>query len=65
MLNEIKLGYASDPPGVEMYMQQTDKHGRQMFNKYGFPLITSSRGTCAAELAGPRIRHPRRRGGGR
>ena len=49
VLNEIKLGYISDPPGVEMYMQQTDKHGRQLFNKYGFPLITSSRGTSDVE----------------
>ena len=32
-----------------MYMQRTDKHGRPMFNKWGFPLIMCSRGTSDVE----------------
>ena len=50
LLKEILLGYASDPPGVSMYMFKIDKDGEIQQNKYGLPLYYCLRGTGLTEV---------------
>lgn len=49
MLDLVKKGYASDPPGVHLYLPKTDSLGRQMRDKDGLPLYRSLRGTSNLE----------------
>lgn len=49
VLNEILLGYISDPPGVEFYFPKLNKHGQQMVNKYGIPLLLCNRSNSHLE----------------
>lgn len=49
MLDMIKKGYASDPPGLSLYTPKTDKFGRIMIDRDGLPLYRSNRGTSNLE----------------
>ena len=49
VLKEILKGYASDPPGVAMYLFKIDKHGEIKCNQYGLPLYFCLRGTGLTE----------------
>lgn len=49
MLEMIRQGYASDPPGLLLYVPKTDKFGRQMVDSDGLPLYRSLRGTSNLE----------------
>lgn len=49
MLKMVQKGYASDPPGMSLYVQKTDKYGRPMKDKDGLVLYRSLRGTSNLE----------------
>ena len=49
MLETVKLGYASDPPHMRMYIQKTDKFGRPAVDRDGLVLYRSLRGTSNLE----------------
>ena len=49
ILKEILKGYASDPPGVPMYIERVDRNGDTKQNKYGLPLFFCLRGTGLTE----------------
>jgi hypothetical protein len=49
VLNEILLGYYSDPPGFSFYTSRLDKRGEPMVDKYGIALINCNRGTNDVE----------------
>lgn len=49
MLELVKKGYASDPPGLELYVPKTDKYGRVMVDRDGLQLYRSLRGTSNLE----------------
>jgi len=49
VLNEIRAGLYSDPPGFEMYTYKLDKNGEVKKNKYGMKMIDSIRGTNRTE----------------
>jgi hypothetical protein len=49
ILNEILLGYYSDPPDHSFYSFDLDSEGRPKQDKYGLQIIRSSRGTSDVE----------------
>ena len=49
MLELVKKGYASDPPGMAMYLPKTDSYGRPLIDKDGLKLYRSVRGTSNLE----------------
>ncbi len=49
VLDEILLGYYSDPPGVQWYTKRLKKNGAVATNKYGMDLLDCSRGTNRVE----------------
>jgi len=49
VLDEILLGYYSDPPGVQWYTKRLKKDGTVATNKYGMELFDCSRGTNRVE----------------
>lgn len=49
VLDLVKKGYASDPPGMSLYVEKTDTFGRLMKDKDGLTLYRSLRGTCNLE----------------
>ncbi|KAL7493375.1 hypothetical protein ACHAWT_002406, partial [Skeletonema menzelii] len=49
ILDEILLGYYSDPPGVQWYTKRLRKNGTVETNKYGMELYDCSRGTNRVE----------------
>ena len=49
MLELVKKGYASDPPGMAMYVPKTDAYGRKMVDSDGLKLYRSVRGTSNLE----------------
>ena len=51
LLKEILKGYASDPPGVPMYLHKIDKNGEIKRNKFGLSLYYCLRGTELTEAA--------------
>ena len=50
VLKEILIGYASDPPGISLYVHQIDRDGKPRKNKYGLPLFHCLRGTNLTEV---------------
>ena len=49
VLKEILQGYASDPPGVEMYVRKVNTKGEEMTNYLGLPIYWCLRGTGLTE----------------
>lgn len=49
VLEAIKRGEYSDPPGAELYLQKTDRDGKPMFDKDNLPLYRCIRGTNKTE----------------
>jgi hypothetical protein len=49
VLVNIRLGYFSDPPGVDFYTRKTDKYGKPMVDRDGLWLFRCFRGTNLAE----------------
>lgn len=49
ILNEILLGYYSDPPGIQLYRYQLKKDGSIRVDKYGIKLLDCMRDTCDVE----------------
>ena len=49
LLEEIRRGYYSDPPGVQWYTKRLKKDGTVAVNKYGMALLDCSRGTNRVE----------------
>jgi 3'-5' exonuclease len=49
ILNEILLGYYSDPPGHNFYSFDLDSEGAPKVDKYGLKIIRSTRGTSDVE----------------
>lgn len=49
VLKEIRRGYYSDPPGVNLYSKKLRSDGTVMRNKYGMELIECFRGTNRVE----------------
>lgn len=49
MLTMLKKGYASDPPGMAMYLPKRDSYGRTMVDGDGLTLYRSIRGTSNLE----------------
>ena len=49
VLGEIRMGYAADPPGVQLYHQSLDAKGKPAFDEHGLPLLDCSRGTNGVE----------------
>jgi len=51
VLKEILMGYASDPPGAQLYYRSLDKNGDEETNRLGLPVFTCLRGTGLTESA--------------
>lgn len=49
VLEMVKKGYASDPPGLSLYVPKTDRYGRNMVDRDGLQLYRSLRGTSNLE----------------
>lgn len=49
VLEMVKKGYASDPPGMSLYVLKTDKYGKPMKDEDGLVLYRSIRGTSNLE----------------
>lgn len=49
VLEMVKKGYCSDPPGMELYVEKTDKWGRKIVDVDGLTLYRSVRGTSNLE----------------
>lgn len=49
VLEMVKKGYCSDPPGMELYVEKTDKWGRKIVDEDGLTLYRSARGTSNLE----------------
>ena len=49
VLKEIALGFASDPPGVSLYVARQKPNGEAETNKYGLPTYDCLRGTNLTE----------------
>ena len=49
VLDQVKNGYASDPPGFLMHIPKTNQYGVDMVDKDGLALYRSLRGTSNLE----------------
>jgi hypothetical protein len=49
VLKEILAGYASDPPGLTMYLRKLTEKGKEKTNVYGLPVFFCLRGTGLTE----------------
>lgn len=49
VLAMVKDGYATDPPGLSLYVEKTDNYGRKMVDEDGLQLYRSVRGTSNLE----------------
>lgn len=49
VLEMVRYGYLSDPPGAEFYTRKTDQYGREMVDKDGLWLYRCFRGTNSVE----------------